>query len=281
MSGALDLSKLPPPAAVEPLSFDAILGEHRLDLIQRLPGMAAVVYLPSEPASKLAESYSWRELLLRNRINQGFKASTLAFSTGADLDVAAANLAVERLPGEGDEDLRARAVMAPDAWSVAGPRKAYEFHAKSASPLVAGVAVSSPSPGVIRVVVLSDAVDGVADADLLATVSRALNHEDVCPFDQVDVVSAGVSPFDVRARLKIHAGPDPGPVLQAAEAAVRAYAAKRRRLDGSIVHKALIAALMQPGVEDIDLIAPAGDIAAIPDTAPVLRDLSLEIEVLP
>ena len=280
MASALDLSKLPPPAAVETLSFDVIVADIKADLTQRLPSMEAVLPLSSEPAVKLIEAFAYRELLLRDRINQGYKAATLAFSVGPDLDVAAANLAVTRLDGEEQEDFRSRAVMAPDGWSTAGPRRAYEFHARSASPLVADVKVQSPSPGLVRVVVLSDAPDGVADADLLAAVDAALNADEVRPFDQVEVVSAGVSTFSIRARLKLPAGPDAGPVLLAAEAAVRAYAAKRRKLNVGVVYNALTAALMQPGVEDVVLIEPSADVPAIPDTAPVLALVELEIEQL-
>lgn len=277
MTGALDLSKLPPPAAVETLSFDVIVADLKADLIERLPSMEAVLSYSSEPTVKLGEAFSYRELLVRDRINQGYKAATLAFSVGPDLDIAAANLAVKRLDGEEDEDYRSRAVMAPDGWSTAGPRRAYEFHARSASPLVAGVSVSSPTPGVVRVVILSDAPDGVADAELLATVAAALNDDEVRPFDQVEVVSAGVSTFNVRARLKIPSGPDAGPVEEAAEKAVRTYAAKRRKLNTGVVHNAVTAALMQPGVEDVEVLEPVGDIPAILDTAPVLALVELEI----
>ena len=280
MASALDLSKLPPPAAVETLSFDAIVADIKADLTARLPAMEAVLPLSSEPAVKLIEAFAYREMLLRARVNQGYKAATLAFAVGPDLDVAAANLAVHRLDGEDDEDFRSRAVLASDGWSTAGPRRAYEFHARSSSPLVSAVSVTSPTPGQIRVVVLSNAEDGVADADLLATVAAALDHEDVRPFDDVAVVSAGVSTFNVRAKLKLPPGPDAGPVLQAAETAVRAYAAKRRRLNIGVVHNAISAALMQPGVEDVEILEPLDDIPGVLDTAPVLATVALEVEVI-
>ena len=242
--------------------------------------MEAVLPLSSEPAVKLIEAFAYREMLLRDRVNQGYKAATLAFAVGADLDIAAANLGVERLDAENDEDFRSRAVLASDGWSVAGPRRAYEFHARSASPLVSAVSVTSPSSGAIRVVVLSNAEDGVADAALLEKVAAALSHEDVCPFDDVTVVSAAVATFNIRAKLKIPQGPDKAPVLEAAEAAARAYAAKRRRLNGGIVHNAINAALMQPGVEDVEIFEPLGDIPGVVDTAPVLALVELEVEVI-
>ncbi len=37
---------------------------------------------------------------------------------------------------------------------------------------------------------------------------------------------------------------------------------------------------MQPGVEDVEVLEPMADIPAIPDTAPVLALVELEIEQL-
>jgi phage-related baseplate assembly protein len=277
----LDLSKLPPPAAVETLSFADIVADIKADLIERAPATAAVLDLESEPMVKLLEAFAYRELMLRNRINKVALADTLAYSFGADLDVAAANLGVARLEGEEDEAFRARAVMAPESWSVAGPEEGYIFNARSADPAVADVAVSSPVPGLVRVVVLSHAVDGVADAGLLATVASALNKETVRPLaEEVEVVSAGVAAWNVVATLKILPGPEQTTVEEAAVAAVRRYAAARRKLNKGVKHKALIAALMQEGVEDVELISPADDVPAAADTAPVLGDLILTIEVV-
>jgi len=277
----LDLSKLPPPAAVETLSFADIVADIKADLIERAPATAAVLDLESEPMVKLLEAFGYRELMLRNRINKVALADTLAYSFGADLDVAAANLGVARLEGEADEAFRARAVMAPESWSVAGPEEGYIYNARSADPAVADIAVSSPVPGVVRVVVLSHAVDGVADAVLLARVATALNKETVRPLgEEVEVVSAGVTTWDIVATLKILGGPEQTTVEEAAAAAARRYAAARRKLNKGVKHKAVIAALMQEGVEDVELVSPPDDVPAVEDTAPVLGDLILTIEVV-
>lgn len=276
---ALDLSQLPPPAAIEVLSFEVLIAAIKTDLIARSPELEPVLGLESEPIVKLLQSFAYREYELRNRINQVALADTLAFSSGGDLDVAAANLGVARLAGEDDSDFRARAVLAAEGWSTAGPQGAYVFHAKSADPRVADVAVSSPAPGRVRVVVLSTAADGVADMDLLNRVSVALNAEEVRPLtDQVEVVSAGIRAWDVTATLKILPGPDSDSLKAAAEAAVRRYGAARRRLNKGVSTKAVIAALMQAGVEDLQLAAPAADIQADADVAPVLGAVTLNIE---
>lgn len=283
MSGpALDLSKLPPPAAIEQLSFAQLVADIKADLLTRAPSLALALSLPSEPTVKLIEAFAYREGLLRNRINRVAQANTLAHSYGADLDVAAANLAVARLEGESDEDLRARAVLAPEGWSSAGPERAYEFWARSAHHDVADVAVSSPDRGEVRVVVLSREEDGVASPELLQAVDGALNAEEIRPLtDAVEVVSAGVAAWSVEAVLKVRPGPDGLAALEAAEAAIWAYGAQRRRLNQFVSHKAVIGALMPPGVEDLELVSPADDIDALDEVAPVLVSVDLSIEVIP
>lgn len=280
-ANALDLSKLPPPAAVETLSFAALVAAIKADLIDRLPAAAAALDLESEPLVKLLEAFAYRELMLRSRINQSHLAATLAFATGADLDVAAANLLVTRQDGETDTDLRARAVLAQEGSSTAGPVGSYRFHALSASPLVADVAVTSPAPGEVRVIVLSEAEDGVADASLLLAVQEALSADDVRPLtDQVEVVSASVAPYSVAATLKIASGPDSGTVIDTAISAVQSYAAGQRKLNQRVTRAGLTAALVRPGVEDVVLSSPAADIDPDPETAPVLTDIDLTVEVL-
>jgi phage-related baseplate assembly protein len=52
---------------------------------------------------------------------------------------------------EGDENLRERIQLAPESFSNAGSRGAYIFWARSASQLIADVAVDSPAPGVVDI----------------------------------------------------------------------------------------------------------------------------------
>lgn len=281
---AIDLSKLPAPNAVEPLDFEGIVSDYKLLLtdgdadagIVGDPSLAPALALESEPLTKQVEAGAYRELLIRNRVNQGVRASLLAYAVGPDLDNAAANLGVVRLDGELDDRLRARAVLAPEGWSCAGPTGAYVFHALSASLEVADVDVSTPTPGQVRVVILSTDAAGVADADLLATVSAALNADDTRPLtDQLVVASATIATFDVEATYTVLPGPDASTVQDAQVAAVQAYAAAQRHLNRPVRRNALIAALMQPGVDELTLTSPAADIEAASEVAPVLGALTV------
>lgn len=94
---ALDLSQLPPPEVVEGLSFETILAEMTADLKARDPAFDALV--ESDPAMKILEVAAYRELLLRQRVNDAARGVMLAYAAGADLDHLGALFGVKRLTG--------------------------------------------------------------------------------------------------------------------------------------------------------------------------------------
>lgn len=145
----IDLSQLPSPTIIEALDFETILIEVKAVMVAAFPedqqaAVAAALTLESEPLTIIAQAMTYRELLLRQRINEGAAACMLSHSTGDDLDNIAANLDTERLTitaatdtadavMESDEALRLRAQAAFEGMSVAGPSAAYEYFARSAS----------------------------------------------------------------------------------------------------------------------------------------------------
>lgn len=277
---SIDLSRLDPPVIVEALDYPSIYAALEADLLARDPTLANALTLQSEPLVKLLQVAAYRELDIRAAFNQRARGALMAFAVGTDLDNLAVNLGVVREAGELDAALRARALLSLDGQSTAGPAGAYVYHALSADPAVADVAVSSPAPGQVRVVVLSKADDGVAAPELLAAVAAALNADEVRPLtDQVSVVSAAVAPYAVDATLSVLPGPDSGTVLTAALAAVNAYAAAQRKLGKPVRRNALVAALLQPGVDDVELRAPEADLPPVPEVAPVLEGLSVAVSV--
>ena len=268
---AIDLSRLPAPDVIEDLDYEALLAA----AVARL-GPDYVVS-EADPAYKVLESAAYRELLLRQRVNDGARSVLLATARGRDLDNLAALLGVERqvvtpadpdaIPPveavyETDERLRLRTQLAPSAISTAGPVSSYRYHALAASADVLDVAVSSPAPGSVTVTVLAREGNGLADEDLLAAVTAALNDESVRPLGDVLVVqSAAIVDYRVTAELTIGAGPDSDAVLAAATTAVTAYAASARKIGRNVPRSALFAALHVAGVEAVALTAPAADVA--------------------
>lgn len=98
----IDLSQLPVPTIIEALDFETILTDVKAVMVAAFPedqraSVAAALTLESEPLTIIAQAMAYRELLLRQRINEGAAACMLSHSTGDDLDNIAANLDTERL----------------------------------------------------------------------------------------------------------------------------------------------------------------------------------------
>jgi phage-related baseplate assembly protein len=283
-TSAVDLSKLPAPEIVEPLDYETIraarLARLReiLDAANLLPDWDPT--LEGDIIVKLVEEAAYRELLMRQRVNEGAKAVMLAFAVGSDLDHLAANLDTERLtvtpadPNaipptdavmETNANLRARAQLAFEGLSTAGPEGAYLYHALSADPRVLDVAITSPEPGVVVVTILSTEPGGIASADLLDTVRAALAGvgDGVRPFtDHVTVQAATAIPYAFTARLDLRDGVSGEVAKPASASALAAFVAKQRRLGEPVTVDGLHAAARVEGVLRVTLqgfaeVAPA------------------------
>ncbi|EHF5041707.1 baseplate assembly protein [Escherichia coli] len=281
MSGTIDLSQLPPPVVVEPLDFETLFAQRKAAFIAMYPEdeqeeIARTLELESEPITMLLEENCYRELLLRQRVNEAARAVMLAYSTDSDLDNLAVNFNVERLtiqeeddsvtpPIEAvmelDADLRTRTQQAFEGLSVAGPTAAYEFWGRSADGRVADISAVSPTPACVTISVLSREGDGTASDDLLSVVATALNDEEVRPVaDRVTVQSAEIVPYQIDATLYIYPGPEAEPVRQASEQQLQAYIAAQNRLGRDIRLSAIYAALHVEGVQRVELAQPVADI---------------------
>lgn len=266
----IDLARLPTPEVIEPLSYEVMLAEMKAALLAKYPATD----IESEPLIALLEVCAYYRLLDRARVNDAAKAVLLARATGADLDNIAAFYGTSRLlvtPGvpdafppvlpvyEGDTAFRDRVQLALEAQSTAGPRGAYTYWALAADGQVLDAYVSSPMPGIVRVVVLAQT--GVPGQALIDAVYSTLNSENVRPLcDTVQVVPATVQSYTVEAALTYYDGPDKVAVSASATAAVQEYAAMNFRIGHDITRSGLFAALHQAGVQNVALIAPAADI---------------------
>jgi phage-related baseplate assembly protein len=292
----IDLSALPAPDVVQTLSFETIFAEMLADLRDRDPTFNALV--ESDPAYKILEVAAYRELLIRQRVNDGARAVMLAYSTGADLEQLAGLFGVTRKlidPGdanalppvpptyETDASLRYRTQLALEGLSTAGPVGAYQYHALAVEG-VKDVGVQGPpdtDPGDVLVTILSDDGDGEADSNLIAAVQAALSAEDVRPLtDQVTVQSATITEYEIIATLYIPPGPDPELVRTASLASVQAYVAAQHKVGADIRLSALYAALHVGGVDRVTLSAPGvvADIICDAEHAPYCTDITLTTE---
>lgn len=277
----INLSQLPAPQIVDVPDFEALLSERKAAFVALHPvaeqeAIWRTLALESEPVVKLLQENTYRELLLRQRINEAAQAVMVAYARSADLEQLAANCNVKRLtvtPAdsesvppiaavmESDDALRLRIPAAFEGLSVAGPTAAYEFHARSADGRVADASATSPAPAEVVLTVLSREGDGTADDALLAVVERALNSEHIRPVaDRVSVRSAEIISYRVEAVIFLYPGPEAAPIMATAKDHLQKYIASQTRLGRDIRRSAIYAALHVEGVQRVELASPPHDV---------------------
>lgn len=294
MAGAftrVNLAQLPAPGVVETLTFEAIFAAMLADLRARDAVFSALT--ESDPAYKILQVAAYRELLIRQRVNEAAKAVMLAFARGSDLDHIGANFNVQRLvidlgdatavppvppTYESDDAFRARIPLSLEGYTTAGSEGSYVFHGLSASGDVKDVAAASPVPGEVTVYVLANEGDGTADADLVAAVQAALDKDTVRPMtDQVTVQSASIITYTVQAQLVLYPGPAPEVIQDAALAAVEEYTAGIHRIGYDVNLSAVYRALHQTGVQKVVLTQPAADIVVADGQAAFCTGITITV----
>jgi phage-related baseplate assembly protein len=254
----VNLNDLQSPEIIEELSFEEILQRMKEDLAARAPEYTA--FLGSDPVMKLMEVAAYRELLLRQRINQAAKANLLAFATGSDLDNLAVFYGLERKENEPDEELRERVHAKIVGWSSAGSREAYKFHALNSDPRVKEANADSPELGLVRISVLSKENGGVVSQDLLEKVTAYMLREDIRMLtDTVEVVPCGLIVVNVRAKIILMSSTPPE-ILNTIKTAFISAFNKIAGLGVSISRAWIISNLFVNGVKDVELQTPAMDI---------------------
>lgn len=270
---AIDLSQLTAPDIIEALDFDTIYADNLATLKGYITDFDDSI--ESDPAVRLLQIFSYRELLLRQRVNDTARALSVAYAVKSDLDhIGVTYYQTQRLvitPAnsetgaeavmETDTDYRTRMLLAPEGYSVAGPSGAYVYHALSADSDVADASAISPNPAEVLVTVLSRSNNGTAGAPLLAKVNTALNATTVRPLtDEVTVQAANIVEYHVTAEVTTYSGPDSSLVIAAGQAAAQKLADNLHKLGKNVTRAAFIAAIHQAGAENTVLTSPAADI---------------------
>lgn len=278
----IDLSALPPPTIVETLSFGDVLDELIGDFCKRAPTYTALV--ESDPVMIALECAAYRELLLRQRINEAAKATMLAYATGADLDNIAAFYGLERLESEADDRLRYRTQLALESLTTAGSEKAYLFHALSASPDVKSASVSSPEPGKVLISILAvekDEEDEDEDAsELTDIVSKYVSAEDKRPLtDNVVVENAEIVEYEINAKVHLYFSPSMPITENECRTSLDAYIEKRNTIGNTVARSGIFDALHTEGVRKVELQSPVKDIEATKRQAPKCTAINLEFVI--
>ncbi len=176
-----------------------------------------------------------------------------------DIDVTVANLAVTAggYPEEETDRLRERIRLAPEAFSTAGSRLAYVFHAKSAHQAIVDVAVLSPTPGKVVLYPLLDT--GLPDDAMLALVEATCSAEKVRPLtDNVKALRPVQVDYTIAADLTLYATADRDVTYGLALNGAKSYQATARAgLGRDLVDSQVSTALQAVGVYRVALRTPA------------------------
>ena len=270
----INLSGIPAPAVVEVLDYETILAAMVADLQTRDATFTALV--ESDPAFKILEVCAFREMLLRQRVNDAAKGVMLTYALGADLENLGAFFGVTRnlitpanttvYPAveavyETDESLRYRITLALEGLSTAGPIGSYTFHALKVA-TIKDVAIAGPpdvDPGNVRVTLLSYSGNGTVSAGEIAAVSAELNTADVRPLtDVVTVQAAEVLTYKIAVQLAVYDGPDTEVLKAEALARLQAYADAAHKIGQDIREAGIVAAAFVAGVENVTLLNTGG-----------------------
>ncbi len=171
---------------------------------------------------------------------------------------------------ESDEAYRERIHIAPESFSSAGPREAYEYWARSASKDILDVLVYSPSPMEveIRVLLTGGELPGV---EVLNTVDAACNDRSIRPLtDRVTVLAPNVVSYNIDLTYCIASDDvtSATAIQEAVQAAVTEYVLwQKSRIGRDILPSELIRRVMNAGARRVDMVSPTHITVANTDVA--------------
>ncbi|WP_264719176.1 baseplate assembly protein [Wolbachia endosymbiont (group A) of Lasioglossum morio] len=262
------------PNIIEPLNFEEIFSRMKEELVSRDESFTALV--ESDPAIKILEVAAWRELLLRQRINEAVKSNLLKFAGGEDLDRLAEFYGVEREKEEDDERFRKRIKAKIVGSSTGGSKEHYRFQALSADRRVKDALVESKVPGSVEISILSTelSTNGIASEELLDIVGKQVTRDDIRVLtDTITVVGCNIIEINIHSRISIKR-PD---IIETVKKKFTEKFETTKRLGWSVTRSWIIANLFVEGVENVELIEPREDVVVLGNECAALRSLNVEL----
>lgn len=306
---AIDLSRLPPPNAIEELDRQAYIAQFKArfleawteqqDIDPTLPDYDTFD-IPSNKTRVVAEAFAFARTLDRSRVNDGFRALLAHLSKGSDLDAVAASRNIERqtiVPAssgvaaimEGDASLLRRYLLSFDA-PAAGSAGRYLFDALKAWPQsedkaiglwdarVNGYAVHGRRGDIDLVVV--GPLGAVPTTAQILTVRNAVTDINRAPEGvAITVLGAVRAEYAVSLVIEVpQVGPAPEIIRAEALARVNAAAKERLLIGGEIPAGFLAGAAYGPNIIKVRDLAPVL-IEPDPYKIPVMTAVEVTVEV--
>lgn len=180
---------------------------------------------------------------------------------------------------ENDEQLRARAKLAPSSFSNAGSIGAYVFYTKTANQLIIDVAIINDVPGTVSVYPLI-AGGGTTPPEIIADVLAALNAETVRPLtDYVVVASPTAQSYSIEIDVTLKNGTAAQPILEEIESNLLSYAdLKGTKIGQDIVLSQIISeAGKVEGVYEISTVLPVDDVIISPTEVAQITTITVNL----
>lgn len=160
---------------------------------------------------------------------------------------------------ESDDALRDRVLNFPNAYSVAGPKGAYEYHTKLADSRIADVVVTSPSAGEVKVLIVLEG-GAMPDSQTINKVQSYIRSDDIRPLTDYVTVDAPVrTTFNLD--LTYYISSSDSKYAESIDAAVRDAVDEyldwqQTKIGRSINPSVLIQKVMQAGAKRVDVVSP-------------------------
>ena len=197
----------------------------------------------------------------------------LAFvSTVENIDVTGGGSDVES-----DAQLRERIKLAPSQYSSAGSRSSYKFYAKSANAMITDVSVSSPVPGSVLIVPLTNEEE--TPAQVITDVYNVCNAENVRPLTDTVIVSAPErEDYALTVDVVLYDGADAATERASITSALEDFAEeKRAKLGLDIIRSHIAQACRLSSVYDVTVVAPAANLIISDEQFPNCTGITVNV----
>ncbi|MBY8957136.1 baseplate J/gp47 family protein [Pseudomonas sp. MIS38] len=178
----------------------------------------------------------------------------------AGLIASNTTITADGVEDENDDRYRERIILAPEAFSNAGSRAAYRYHALAVHQSIVDVAVHGPDEGQPdgHVALYPLTADGLPTPQLLQDIQRQISGEKLRPLcDTVHAIAPIEVKYEINANLTFYETADRRAAMAAAQTAADTYAKEcSAALGRDLVPEQLTATLQVPGVYRADLQMP-------------------------
>lgn len=178
---------------------------------------------------------------------------------------------------ETDEQLRERIKLAPSQYSSAGSRSSYIFYAKSANALIIDVSVSSPVPGTVQIVPLTELEE--TPAQVIEDIYSKCSAENVRPLTDTVIVASPVrEDYAITVDVVLYEDAVATTAQTAILSELKKYAEeKRAKLGLDIVRSEISKIAKITSVYDVTVVSPAENLVISEEQFPHCTEIIVNI----